>query len=163
MSEQITVGPISEREIIVSRIMEAERERVWQAFHDPDALAQWWGPDGFTLTTRVFEFEEGGDWIFVMHGPDGRDYPNRIRFTRIETFGSIEYEQGDEERLLFRPRITFEDLGGRTRVTLHSTFATEADRDFVVKEHRAIEGGNQTLARLAEHLIEMRPNGISPK
>lgn len=152
VSDQITAPPFSDREIIVSRIVEAEGERVWQAFRDPEALAKWWGPDGFTLTTRMFEFEEGGDWIFVMHGPDGRDYPNRIRFIRIEAPTLMEHDHGDNERVMFRARITLDDLGGRTRVTLHSTFATASDRDFVVKEHHAIEGGNQTLARLDQYL-----------
>ncbi len=144
---------MGDREIIVTRIVHAARERVWKAFTNAEALAHWWGPTGFTITTTAFDFREGGDWIFVMHGPDGRDYPNRIRFTRIDEPSRIEHDHGgDSDRVIFQARITLEDLGVTTRVTLHSTFINAADRDLVVKEYGAIEGGKQTLGRLAEYL-----------
>ena len=146
-------GAIGDREIVVTRIVNARRERVWQAFRTPEALAQWWGPNGFTITTRSFDFTEGGDWIFIMHGPDGRDYPNRIRFTRIEEPSRMEHDDGgDSDRVVFQAVITLDDLGEQTRVTLHSTFFTAAERDLVVKEYGAIEGGKQTLARLDDYL-----------
>ena len=63
------------RSIIGSRLLDAPRELVFSAFTDPKHLAQWWGPNGFTTTTHSFEFRPGGVWRFVMHGPDGRDYP----------------------------------------------------------------------------------------
>lgn len=153
VSDKITAPPFSDREIIVSRIVEAERERVWQAFRDPEALAKWWGPDGFTLTTRVFEFEEGGDWIFMMHGPDGRDYPNSVRFTEIVKPSRMAHDHGgDDGKVLFKAVITLDDLGAQTRVTMRSTFTTKEYRDLVVKEYGAIEGGKQTLARLDQYL-----------
>lgn len=146
-------GVVGDREIVITRVVDAPRMRVWKAFTTADALAQWWGPAGFTITTRAFEFKEGGDWIFMMHGPDGRDYPNRIRFTRIVEPERMEHDHGgDSDRVLFKAVITLEDLGTTTRVTLHSTFENAADRDLVVKEYGAIEGGKQTLARLDHYL-----------
>ena len=56
---------------------------MFSAFTDPKHLAQWWGPDGFTTTTHSFDFRPGGIWRFVMHGPDGRDYQNRIIYDEI--------------------------------------------------------------------------------
>jgi uncharacterized protein YndB with AHSA1/START domain len=69
--------------IIGSRLLHAPRELVFSAFTDPRHLAQWWGPNGFTTTTHSFEFRPGGVWRFVMHGPDGRDYQNRITYDEI--------------------------------------------------------------------------------
>lgn len=68
------------RVIIGTRVLDAPRELVWQVWTDPKHLAQWWGPVGFTTTTRAFDARVGGIWRFVMHGPDGRDYENRITY-----------------------------------------------------------------------------------
>lgn len=73
----------SEREIVVSRMISAPRERVFEAWTEARHLARWFGPDGFTTSTRSFEFREGGVWDFTMHGPDGTDYPNWIQWREI--------------------------------------------------------------------------------
>jgi uncharacterized protein YndB with AHSA1/START domain len=73
----------SDREIGSTRIFDARRELVWKAWTDPDHLGQWWGPNGFTTTTNKFELRPGGEWLFVMHGPDGTDYRNEITFTAV--------------------------------------------------------------------------------
>lgn len=65
--------------------MPASPSEVFSAFSDPARLARWWGPDGFTNTFEVFEFCNGGRWVFAMHGPDGQNYPNASVFERIET------------------------------------------------------------------------------
>ena len=65
----------ADREIVVSRVMAATRELVFEAFTQVRHLSRWWGPEGFTTTTRSFEFRVGGEWDFVMHGPDGTDTP----------------------------------------------------------------------------------------
>ena len=59
-----------------SRLFDAPRSLVFEAWTDPKHLAHWWGPNGFSLTTHSFDFRAGGVWRFVMHGPDGRDYQN---------------------------------------------------------------------------------------
>ena len=61
----------ADREIVISRVISAPRELVFEAFTELRHLSRWWGPDGFTTTTRAFEFRVGGEWDFVMHGPDG--------------------------------------------------------------------------------------------
>lgn len=150
---KIQEGAVGDREVVVTRVVHAPRERVWKAFATAEALAHWWGPNGFTITTSAFEFREGGEWVFVMHGPDGRDYPNRIRFMRLVKPSRMEHEHGgDGDRVVFDAVITLDDLGDTTRVTLHSTFRIASERDLVVKEYGAIEGGKQTLARLDEYL-----------
>ena len=146
-------GVVGDREIVITRNIAALRERVWKAFTTAEALAQWWGPNGFTITTSSFDFREGGEWVFIMHGPDGRDYPNWIRFTRIDAPLRMDHDHGgDGDRVIFRAVITLDELDGMTRVTLHSTFETKEQRDLVVKEYGAVEGGQQTLARLDAYL-----------
>src|SRR5688500_20244945 len=87
----------TDREIVISRVISAPRELVFEAFTEVRHLSRWWGPEGFTTTTRAFEFSVGGVWDFVMHGPDGTDYqegsawpgiapPERIALLR-EAFG----------------------------------------------------------------------------
>lgn len=162
-AERVETGPVSDatdREIIITRIVDAPPELVWEAFSDPNALAQWWGPNGFTLTTKTFDFSEGGDWIFMMHGPDGRDYPNHIHFTEIvKPLRMVHDHGGDEGKVMFQAVITLDVMGNRTRITMRSIFNSKEARDLVVKEYGAIEGGKQTLARLDNYLKETHPIG----
>src|SRR5260221_9589317 len=73
----------ADREIVISRVISAPRELVFEAFTEVRHLSRWWGPEGFTTTTRAFEFRVGGEWNFVMHGPGGTDYQEGISWTEI--------------------------------------------------------------------------------
>ena len=143
------------RAIIGIREFDAPRELVFAAWTDPKHLAQWWGPNGFTTTTSRFEFRPGGVWRFVMHGPDGRDYENRIVFDEIVPPERIVYRHdGDEdvEPVRFSQTVIFEDLGDRTRMTWRGVFPSAAERDRVIKDYGAGEGLVQTMARLADYV-----------
>jgi uncharacterized protein YndB with AHSA1/START domain len=97
----------------------------------------------------------GGVWRFVMHGPDGRDYQNKITYLEVVRPERLVYKHGGEEDLepvQFQTTVTFEEFGAQTKVTLRMVFPSAEERDRVVKEYGAIEGGQQTLARLSEHL-----------
>jgi uncharacterized protein YndB with AHSA1/START domain len=146
------------RSIIGMREFDAPRELVFSAFTDPTHLARWWGPNGFTTTTSSFDLRPGGVWRFVMHGPDGRDYQNRITFEEVVRPERLVYRHGggdDVEPVQLRQTITFEDLGGRTRITWRGDFPSAAKRDRVIKEYKADVGLVQTLARLAEYVKEI--------
>ena len=125
---------------------------------DPNRPAQW-GPDGFTTTTSAFDMRPGGMWRFVMHGPDGRDYENRITFEEVVRPERLVYHHGgggdDVEPVQFRTTVTFEDLGGRTRLTMRGVFPSAAERERVIKEYGADKGLVQTLARLGEYVAKM--------
>jgi len=82
------------RSIIGIREFEAPRELVFSAWTRAEHLAQWWGPTGFSTTTMSFDFRQGGTWRFVMHGPDGRDYQNRVTFDEIVPPQRIVYWHG---------------------------------------------------------------------
>lgn len=72
-----------------SRKIAAPPSSVFAAFEDSSRLAVWWGPAGFTNTFQAFEFKPDGQWSFLMHGPDGKSYPNEIVVTEIEPFRRI--------------------------------------------------------------------------
>jgi uncharacterized protein YndB with AHSA1/START domain len=143
------------RAIVATRVYDAPRELVFSVWTDPKHLSQWWGPDGFTTTTSAFDMRVNGVWRFVMHGPDGRDYENRITFDEIVKPEGIVYHHGggdDVEPVQFRTTVTFEDLDGKTRLTLHAVFPSAAERDRVIKDYGADKGAVQTLSRLADYL-----------
>ena len=68
-----------------SREIPATVEQVFAAISDPERLSRWWGPAGFTNTFNVCEFKNGGRWSFIMHGPNGSNYPNESVFAEIES------------------------------------------------------------------------------
>lgn len=78
----LTINP--EACVIVQRVMAASPRQIFAAFEQPEMLARWWGPSGFTNTFQQFEFKPGGRWVFVMHGPNGADYHNESVFQKIE-------------------------------------------------------------------------------
>jgi len=146
------------RSIIGEREFDAPRALVFEAFTDPNHLAQWWGPNGFTTTTSSFDMRPGGVWRFVMRGPDGRDYQNRITYEEVVPPERLVYRHGggeDVEPVQFRQTITFEDLGGRTRITWRGDFPSASERDRVIKKYGADKGLVQTLARLSEFVAAM--------
>lgn len=149
-----------EREIVVERTFDAPRPLVWQAFTRVEHLAEWWGPTGFTTTTEKMDFRVGGVWTYMMHGPDGTDYPNEIRYEAIEEPSLIAFRHSDRdgtEPACHANTITLDDVGGgRTRVRMRLEFPTKELKDTVVREYGAIEGGKQTMAHLAEYLETLR-------
>jgi len=146
--------PESEREIVVSRVIDGPRTVVFEAFTDARRLGQWWGPDGFTTTTHVFEFRVGGVWDYTMHGPDGVDYPNWIEWREIlppERIVALHGARADDPEA-FVSTFTFVERDGATELTLRSVFPSKAVRDQVVEEFHAIGGAEQTLDRLAGYI-----------
>ena len=149
-----------DREILIARTFDAPRELVWQAMTNPKHVVHWWGPRGFTTTIEEMDVRPGGIWKHVMHGPDGTNYPNKSIFKEIVKPERIVYSHGGREGGLgahFVATWTFDLVkANKTKVTIRMVFPSAKDRDFVVKEFGAIEGGKQTLERLGEHLEKMR-------
>lgn len=148
-------GPVGDREIVVARDFDAPRALVYAAFVDPKHLPAWWGPRGYTLTTREIEVRVGGRWRFEMRSPEGRVFPNRIVYSELRSGERIAYEHGsdvDDDPARFQVTITFEALSvARTRVTMRSLFRTAAQREGVIG-FGAIELGQSTLDKGAAHL-----------
>jgi len=151
----------AEREIVVSRVIGAPRELVFEAFMQVRHLSRWWGPAGFSTTTRSFEFRVGGEWDFVMHGPDGTAYQEWITWREIvppERIALVHGESRDDQNA-FESVLTFEPAGEQTRIVMHTVFPTKDLRDEAVEKYHAIEGGEQTLGNLAAYLAETRQEG----
>jgi uncharacterized protein YndB with AHSA1/START domain len=150
---------VADRAIITRRVFDAPRELVYKVWTQPEHVAQWWGPNGFTNTIQEMDVRVGGVWRLIMHGPDGRDYPNKIVFTEVTPPARLVYDHsGDDGEVEFHTTVTFSpdgQAGEKTRLTLQAVFASVAERNKVAEEYGAIEGAEQTLARLADYLATM--------
>ena len=150
----------ADREIVVSRVIDAPPELVFEAFTRVRHLSRWWGPEGFTTTTRSFEFRVGGTWDFVMHGPDGTDYQEWITYREIvppERIALLHGESRDDPNA-FESLLTFEPTGDGTRIVMRTLFPTKELRDEAAEKYHAIEGGEQTLRNLAAYVAELTDN-----
>jgi len=150
-AETTKTVPTADREIAATRTFDAPRSLVWKVWTDPEHIGKWWGPIGFTTTTKAFEFRQGGQWLFTMHGPDGTDYRNDVTYTSIVEPELIEYEHGPSP--VFHVTINFNEEGkDKTRLSWQMLFPTKEERDRTVEKFGAIEGLNQTIGRLEEYL-----------
>ena len=114
--------PIDHRSDSRRRLLAASPSEVFAAMCDPTRVARWWGPSGFTNTIHEFDFKPGGRWLLTMHGPDGKNYPNESRFTRIvaDQVFEIEHLTGHH----FQLTIELRPMDGGTEVSWRQTFDT---------------------------------------
>lgn len=117
-------APAEDREIVSTRMLAYRREQVFAAWSDPQRLARWFGPAGFTNTFETFDFRAGGEWTFVMHGPDGRHYANATVFREIAAPERIVYDHISEPR--FTMTCTLDAVGAATLLTWRMRFETAA-------------------------------------
>lgn len=140
-------------EIYITRIYDAPVKTVWNAWVEPDQVAQWWGPRGFTITTHHKDVRTGGSWNYIMHGPDGIDYPNNTKFLEVEKYSRLVYDHGANENQppLFRVTVLFSEIQGKTKMEMTMALATEeaarSTKKFIKKAN-----GDSTWDRLAEYL-----------
>ena len=147
------------REVVETRLFDAPRALVFDAWTKPEHVAQWWGPNGFTTTIHEMDVRPGGTWRLTMHGPDGRDYRNRIVFVEIARPERLVYKHVPElgtEPVSHETTVTFTERGGRTQVTVRMVFPTRATLEHVIRTYGVVQGLTQTLSRLALHLPTMR-------
>jgi uncharacterized protein YndB with AHSA1/START domain len=145
----------SDREVTFARVLDAPRSLVWKVWTHPRHLHEWFGPAGFTATTYEFSFVVGGVWRFTMHGPDGTDYPTVIVFREIVPPERLVYDNGWDlpgAPLDFTVVVTLVADGEKTRFSLHIAFANAEAMKIAVERYGVLEGGVQTLARLAEYV-----------
>jgi uncharacterized protein YndB with AHSA1/START domain len=147
-----------DREILITRIINAPRNLVFAAWLDSKHADKWMGPTGYTTVTQSMDVRPGGAWRFTMSGPQGV-FSNRVTYIEIVKPSRLVYEHGsdtDNDPDAFHVTVTFEDLGDKTHITMHSLFPSVEVRNKVVKEFKAIEGGYQTLGRLEQHVLAGR-------
>ena len=152
--DKTTLTKPTDRELVFTRVFDAPRELLFEVWTDPKHLEKWWGPNGFRTETFSIDVRVGGEWRHVMHGPDGRDYKNRIVFSEVQAPERLVYRHAgetDEEAVHHETTTTFEDIGaGQTRVTMRLLFPSAEQLEFVVKNYGAEQGGIQTMERLGE-------------
>ena len=155
MSKVTASSPADQPTITMEREFAAPPEAVFGAYRDADALKEWYGPDGFSITVIAMDFRVGGQFRFTMHGPDGTDYPNRIMYRDIVPGARLAYlhDSGiDNDPRGVEVLVTFAPAGaGRTLLTMRSTCPSVAARNAVMK-FGAVELGKQTLEKLAAYV-----------
>jgi uncharacterized protein YndB with AHSA1/START domain len=156
MAPESAAADTSDREIVVTRVLDAPRALVFKMWTDPKHVAQWWGPNGFTITTYEMNVTPGGVWRFVMHGPDGRDYQNKVVYREIVEPERIVYDHVSGPQ--FQMTVTFAQRGDKTELTARMLFESATLRDKTIKEFGAVEGLKQTIGRLAEHVTHLKEN-----
>ncbi len=149
-------------ELRLIRVYDAPAKLVWAMWTEDKHVTKWWGPRGFTLTTKSKDMRPGGKWIYTMHGPDGVDWPNMTTYHEVIPYKKLVYDHGgNEERpKLFTVTVTFEEHKGKTVMDMTMTLDTpEAARE--IKKFIKQAGGNSTWDRLAEYL-EHEKSGKDP-
>jgi uncharacterized protein YndB with AHSA1/START domain len=157
----------ADREFVLTRIINAPRTMVFRAWTDPKQMARWWGPRVFTNPVCEIDARPGGTFLIVMRGPDGVEYPYRGVFLEVVEPERIVYtdstsehpeewhemvnkhleDGGGDHSLQLLWTVTFEDLDGKTKLTLRGLFATAAIRDAFLKIGMS-EGWVESLERL---------------
>jgi uncharacterized glyoxalase superfamily protein PhnB/uncharacterized protein YndB with AHSA1/START domain len=136
----------ADREIRISRLLNAPIELVWEVWTDPEHIKNWWGPNGFTNTITKMEIKPEGIWDLVMHGPDGTDYKNKSIFKEVEKHKKLVYEHISSPK--FTATIQFEKQGNQTNISWHMLFETKEQFIQVVKTFKADEGLKQNIEKL---------------
>ncbi len=138
------------RELFISRLIDAPQELVWEAWTNPEHIRHWWGPVGFSSTISKMEVNEGGEWEFVMHGPDGTDYKNKHVYITLEKPSLIIMRHESFPPFVMTAR--FEAKGTKTLVTLHSVFESASQLQEVIKVFKADVGMVQNITRMDEYI-----------
>ncbi len=144
------MNSVQSRSDFRSKHIAASPARVFAAMQDPERVARWWGPAGFSNTIHLYQFVPGGSWLLTMHGPDGKDYPNESRFTRIVPGQLFEIEHLNGHHFILTLELQPEGQG--TKVMWQQTFDT-AEHYSKLAEFVAA-ANEQNLERLAAEVLQ---------
>ena len=148
-----------DREIVLTRVIDAPRSLVYSAWADPHQIQEWYGPEGMAIETREIHLSPGGVWRFDMVAPDGTRYDNRMVFLAMDAPALIEVEYGsdrEDDPHKFRMLVAFDEQSdGKTVLTLRQMHPTRERREWAIG-FGAVEYGGQTLEKLARHLAGVR-------
>jgi uncharacterized protein YndB with AHSA1/START domain len=140
----------ADRELVITRVLNAPGELVWEVWTNPRHIKNWWGPHGFTNTIDTMEVKPGGIWEFVMHGPDGKDYKNKSIYKEIVQPERIVFEHVSSPKFL--TTVTFTADGNKTLLSWHMLFETAEQFQQTVKTFKADEGLKQNIEKLEAYL-----------
>jgi uncharacterized protein YndB with AHSA1/START domain len=148
-------------ELVITRVFDAPRERVWKAWTEPELAMKWWGPKTFTSPVCKIDFRVGGKYLFCMRDPNGKDFwstgvykeiiiPEKIVATdsfadeKGNTVPALHYGFGEDFPKEMTVVITFEDIGGKTKMTLRHIGMPAGDMSKM-----AGQGWNESFDKLA--------------
>ena len=134
-----------------TREIPAPMEQVFAAISDPERLARWWGPAGFSNTFSVCDFKKGGRWVFTMHGPDGHSYANESMFVEIEPPRKVVIQHVSKPRYLMTIALT--PMASGTLVSWSQAF--EDSRVGQRLESIVVPANEQNLDRLTAEVLRM--------
>ena len=143
-----------DRELLLTRMLNAPIELVWEVWTNPEHLAQWWGPNGFTNTITKMDVQPEGEWDLVMHGPDGTDYKNKSVFKEVILHKKIVYEHISGPKFL--ATIEFDEQGDKTFIKWHMLFESKEQFIQTVKTFKADEGLKQNVEKLDRYLVLLK-------
>ncbi|HSV61344.1 MAG TPA: SRPBCC family protein [Variovorax sp.] len=143
---------IEKRAFIHTRLIDAPPTQVFRAFSEPERLARWWGPKGFSSTFQTCEFRPGGAWRFVLHGPDGIDYPNENVFAQIDAPARLVIEHLSEHHH-FLLTVTLDAQDSQTLLGWQQVFDTVEERERVAGF--VLEANEQVLDRLQAEVAKI--------
>jgi uncharacterized protein YndB with AHSA1/START domain len=147
----------SDTEIKQERMFDAPRELVFRAYTDPEMLAQWWGPNGYTTRVDQLELRPGGKWRFVQHDPDGNEFAFRGEYREVlppeRLVGTFEFE-GMPGHIAVEA-MTLQEIDGGTKLTALMSFDTQEERDGMI-ESGMEQGASESLDRFEDLLMGMQ-------
>jgi uncharacterized protein YndB with AHSA1/START domain len=152
----VTVTPASDRELVLTRLIDAPREKLFRAWTEPELMKQWFTPRPWTTPVIEVDLRPGGSNLIVMRGPDGTEFPNRgvyleiVRNERLVFTDAYTKAWEPSEKPFFTGIITFEDEGGKTRYTARALHWTVADRE----AHEKM-GFHEGWGLCADQLVEL--------
>jgi uncharacterized protein YndB with AHSA1/START domain len=153
--ERNSAGPNpTKRELVITRLIDAPRELVFEAWTEPKHMAQWWGPKGFTNPVCEMDVRPGGAFRIVMRAPDGVEYPMRGVFREIVTperlvFTTVAEDRDGNPHLEGLTIVTFAEYDGKTTLTIQTSAVGLTPESARMLEGME-EGWTQSLERLAE-------------
>jgi uncharacterized protein YndB with AHSA1/START domain len=156
---EIPKSNTQDRELVLSRTLNAPVALVWEVWTKPEHIVNWWGPHGFTNTINTMDVFPGGEWDLVMHGPDGTDYKNKSIFKEIIPFKKIVFEHISPR---FVATIDFQEQGEQMLINWHMLFETTEEFIRVVKTFKADEGQKQNIEKLNAYLAGLKEGASGP-
>jgi uncharacterized protein YndB with AHSA1/START domain len=159
-NEHVDVSSTKDRELSITRLLNAPRNLVWEVFTNPEHIKLWWGPHGFTNTIHTMEVKANGKWSFIMHGPDGTDYKNENIFAEVIQPEKIVFDHVSAPK--HRTTIVFEEQGNKTLLHFTMVFATVEIKEQTVKTFKADIGLNQNIDKLETYLKRETTNKATP-
>nr|WP_199000831.1 SRPBCC family protein [Flavobacterium sp. ASV13] len=138
------------RELRNIKTLNAPVDLVWEVWTNPEHIANWWGPNGFTNTIHKMDVQENGEWNLTMHGPDGTNYPNRSVFKEVIPFEKIVFEHFNPH---FITTVKFDSKDNQTILDWSMLFDTPEMYDIVVKVHKADQGQRENVEKLEKYLL----------